>query len=158
MGHYGALLTILSEYKPFAEKLFLHSGARNQDQKAATEAQPVGRKRDKATLQANIESQKRKLEAKVAAAVDSPAKKVSPPPPWPFQAIMAHSNLLQPRGSVVNAQKREFLAQAENLVVEIAALETEREGKTKSEKGKLTKRIKEKERERKELLTKASQL
>lgn len=44
------------------------------------------------------------------------------------------------------------------MVVEIAALETEKGGKTKSEKGKLTKRIKEKEKERKELLAKASQL
>ena len=87
-------MTILSGYKPFADKLFLHSGARSKGQKAGTEAQPVGRKRDKATLQANIESQKRKLEAKVAAAVDSPAKKVSSPPFRPFQAIMAHSDLL----------------------------------------------------------------
>lgn len=100
MGSYGSLWRItdrFSEYKPYAEKLFLHSGAITQPQNPATDAQPNGRKRDKATLQAKAESQKRKLEAQVAAEVASPAKKVSISLFGPLWGIMAHSNPLHPR-------------------------------------------------------------
>lgn len=94
MGRSGAELTIFSDSRclPHAEKLFLHSGALDADDSPFTDAQPVGRKRDKATLQAKVEFKKRKLEEQVVAMDKTPTKKVSSPLFLPFCAIMAHTD------------------------------------------------------------------
>lgn len=94
MSHYEAVLTDLSDRRffPHAEKLFLHSGSTRGDVPARTDAQPNGRKRDKATQQAKAESNKRKIEEKIAELANTPTKRVSLPPLWPFWAIMAHAD------------------------------------------------------------------
>jgi hypothetical protein len=45
-----------SECQPFAEKLYLHSGALNIGEEPVTNAQPPSRKRDKASQQVKLEA------------------------------------------------------------------------------------------------------
>ncbi|KAJ4390515.1 hypothetical protein N0V91_011408, partial [Didymella pomorum] len=134
----GKALSFDRRFFPHAEKLFLHSGSTRGDVPARTDAQPNGRKRDKATQQAKAESNKRKIEEKIAELANTPTKRA--------------------RGSVANGTKRSLLAQAENLVVEIEGLKTQRSEVNGRGKGAFTKRINLKEKERSAILAEAANL